>query len=77
MLDKEDAAAVQQILARNFPGHNVKVEQTFMLKNGVLVIYSVLGNPRAPDLLNQGDVQRVAILTGVAGPRAIRLDVLL
>lgn len=76
MLDDADTAAVHRTLARNYPGHNVRIDHTLMLKNGILVVYSALGNPSAPDLMNQSDVQRVAILTGIVGPRALRLDVM-
>jgi hypothetical protein len=76
MLDDNDKAAVHRTVARNYPGHNVRVEHVLMLKKVILVVYSVLGNPNAPDLTNQSDVQRVALLTGIAGPRGIRLDVI-
>jgi len=76
MLHAQDKAAVNQIVARNYPGHNVRMDHILKLKNVILAVYTVLGNPNAPDLMNQSDVQRVALLTGVVGPRAFRLDVM-
>ncbi len=32
MLDDQDKAAVHQMLARNFPGHNIRVEHALKLK---------------------------------------------